>query len=239
MIVSVDGKALEWVVGTELSQDKVAIQEILDAVDQHTLNQEYFGLPSRLIAKKFIFRLIFGGSAYTYANDPDFTDVSTSAKFWQEVIDKFNTKYKGWNIWWTRLIQEAVTTGRIVNPYTKRTYLYEAKRNYKGELDWPITTIKNYIIQGCAADIMSIARVSFMRRFRDLKIPGVLVNTVHDSIVVDIPNEYVDQVVKLFYDVFEDLPENFYRLFGVRFSVPIRCEVSIGPNMKNLTEYKI
>ncbi len=239
MIVSVDGKALEWVVGTELSQDKVAIQEILDAVDQHTLNQEYFGLPSRLIAKKFIFRLIFGGSAYTYANDPDFTDVSTSAKFWQEVIDKFNTKYKGWNTWWTKLIQEAVTTGKIVNPYTKRTYLYEARRNYKGELDWSITTIKNYIIQGCAADIMSIARVSFMRRFRDLKIPGVLVNTVHDSIVVDIPDEYVDQVVKLFYSVFEDIPENFYRLFGVRFSVPIRCEVSIGNNMKNLTEYKI
>lgn len=56
MIVNGDAKALEWVVGTYLSKDKVAKQEILDKVDQHTLNQKAFGLPSRLIAKKFVFR---------------------------------------------------------------------------------------------------------------------------------------------------------------------------------------
>lgn len=56
MILQADAKALEWVVGAYLSQDKVAMQEIKERVDQHTLNQKAFGLPSRLIAKKFVFR---------------------------------------------------------------------------------------------------------------------------------------------------------------------------------------
>lgn len=56
MIVNGDASALEWVVGTYLAQDKIAYEEIWNKVDQHTLNQEAFGLPSRLIAKKFVFR---------------------------------------------------------------------------------------------------------------------------------------------------------------------------------------
>lgn len=237
-IVNVDGKALEWVTGSILSGDKVAWQEIMDMVDQHTLNQDAFGLPSRLIAKKFIFRLIFGGTAYTYAHDPDFTEVSSSEKYWQRVIDKFNDKYKGWNLWWGKLLQEATTTGKITNPYTGRTYLYEAKPNFRGDLVWPETTIKNYIVQGFAADLMSIARISFMRRFKEAKIPGLIVNTVHDSIVVDVPEEYVQQTVDMLYDVFDDIPKNFEHLFKKTLSLPIRCEVSVGKNMKELTEVK-
>jgi hypothetical protein len=56
LIINCDAKALEWVVGTYLSKDKVAKQEILNKVDQHSLNQKAFNLPSRLIAKTFVFR---------------------------------------------------------------------------------------------------------------------------------------------------------------------------------------
>jgi len=56
MILNADAKALEWYGVTFLSGDKVAYQEIFDNVDQHSQNQEAFGLPSRLIAKTFVFR---------------------------------------------------------------------------------------------------------------------------------------------------------------------------------------
>lgn len=227
-------KALEWVVGSYLSRDKIAYQEIINKVDQHTLNQNAFGLPSRLIAKVFVFRLMYGGSAYSYAHDPDFTDVSKSEKYWQNVIDKFYSKYKGLAKWHTQIVQEVTTTGQLVMP-TGRIYTYE--RNHRG--DWPETTIKNYPVQGLGADIMSIARVSFAKRFLALGITGVMVNTVHDSIVVDIPEFEVPRVVKLFHDVFNDLPLNFERIFKIPFDLPLRCEVSVGNNMKELTEYQI
>lgn len=58
MLLKVDAKALqlEWRVAVELSGDKVGLQEILDGVDSHADNQQRFGLPSRLIAKTYLFR---------------------------------------------------------------------------------------------------------------------------------------------------------------------------------------
>ena len=96
MILQADAKQLEWIGATYLSQDPVAIDEIWKEVDQHSDNQQRFGLPSRLIAKTFVFRLIYGGSAYSYANDPNFKDIGNE-EFWQSVIDQFYSKYKNLN----------------------------------------------------------------------------------------------------------------------------------------------
>ena len=85
---------------------------------------------------------------------------------------------------------------------------------------------------------MCLARVSFFRRFKAAGIPGVLISTIHDSIVVDVPKEYVNQVCQLFIDVFNDIPMNFERTFGVPFTLPTGCEVSYGPNKLDLTEWK-
>jgi DNA polymerase-1 len=235
VIINCDAKALEWVVGAYLSKDKVAYQEIFQGVDQHSLNQKAFNLPSRLIAKTFVFRLMYGGSAYAYGNDPDFSDVSTSEKYWQKVIDAFYSKYTGLRGWHIKIVQEAMKTGQLVMP-TGRIYNFELKRNFKGELKAPETIIKNYPVQGLGADLMAIARVSFARRFYGANIKGILVSTVHDSIVCDVHKEDVEKVAKLFHMVFEDLPLNFKRVFGVEFDLPMKCEVSSGLNMKELTK---
>ena len=233
-IVQADAKSLEWVVGAYLSQDKVAIDEIWNEIDQHSLNQKAFNLPTRLIAKTFVFRLMYGGSAYSYANDPDFTQVSTSEKFWQKVIDKFYEKYSGLAKWHTEIVQQVTLSGRLVMP-TGRVYTYE--RTKRGE--WPVTTIKNYPVQGLGADIMAIARVSFNRRFQNSGIKGLQVNTVHDSIVCDVEESEVIPVTKLFHEVFADLPANFEKMFKVKFNLPLRCEVGVGKNMKELKEYTL
>lgn len=228
-ILQADAKSLEWVVGAYLSKDEVAYQEIIDKVDQHSLNQKAFGLPSRLIAKKFVFRLMYGGSAYSYANDPDFTDVSSSEGFWQKVIDAFYSKYTGLRDWHIEIVQQVTRTGHLVMP-TGRVYQFE----HDPKRGWPITTIKNYPVQGLGADLMSIARVSFFKRFKAEGISGKIVNTVHDSIVVDIPKKEVEKCVKLFYDVFDDIPANFKKLFHKEFNLPLKCECATGPNFKEL-----
>lgn len=227
---------MEWVVGTFLSQDKIAYQEIWDGVDQHNLNQKAFNLPSRLIAKTFVFRLMYGGQAYSYANDPDFTDVSRSEKFWQKVIDAFYEKYYGFAQWHKQIVVDAMRDGYLLMP-TGRLYPFTAKRGWNGELKAPETLIKNYPVQGLGADMMSICRVSFARRFKASGIRGKLVNSVHDSIVLDIYKEDLEVVVKMFHEVVADLPANFEKLFGVKFNLPMKCEVSYGNNMKELVEF--
>lgn len=235
MLINCDARGLEIVCIAYLSQDKVLMKELIDGVDIHGENQKVFGLPSRLVAKVFVFRLIYGGSAYSYSVDPDFTDVSTSEKYWQKVIDKFYQKYTGIHDWHTKITQEAMTTGKLTMP-TGRVYLFEPKRSKRGELETPDTIIKNYPVQGLGADLMSIARVSFSRRFKDANIDGYLVNTVHDSIVCDCKQESTEQVGRIFLNVFSDIPANFKRVFGVEFNLPLRCEISVGTNMKDLVE---
>lgn len=236
-IINADAKALEVVCAAYLSQDQIMMNEIKNKVDIHSANQEAFKIP-RLIAKILAFRIIYGGSAYSFSRDPDFAEISTSEKYWEGIIEKFYNKYKGLAKWHGELLRQAVSTGKIITP-TGRVFQYETKKNFRGELVWPSTTIKNYPVQSIGADLMSITRVSFYKRFKDANINGKLVNTVHDSIVCDVDEQDIRKVVEIFHEVFRDIPTNYNRLFGTILNIPLTCEVSVGPNMKNLTEYKI
>ena len=228
MLLQADAKQLEWVGATYFSQDKVAMQEIWDGVDQHADNQDRFGLPSRLIAKTFVFRLIYGGSAYSYAHDPNFKDIGNEI-FWQKIIDKFYKKYEGLQKWHDLILFKAKKAGRLVMP-TGRTYYYEPEIKH-GKAYWPRTKILNYPVQGLGADLMAIARVSLRNRFKEYE--GVkLVNTVHDSIILDFDTKVWDNssIVNLVDKCFSDIPKNFKKLFGYPFNLPMRVECQIGPS---------
>ena len=233
MLLQADAKALEWVCASYLSQDKVAYDEIWNNIDQHTDNQNRFGLPSRLIAKTFVFRLIYGGSAYSYANDPNFTDVSKSESFWQNVIDEFYKKYQGLGKWHKEIVNTTMKDRQLTMP-TGRIYKYEPEVKY-GKAKWPRTKILNYPVQGLGADLMAIARVSLSNRLKDIK-DVKLINTVHDSIIVDFNEKVCDNnsIVRLVDKCFTDIPANFEKLFGVKFNLPMRVECQIGPNWGNM-----
>jgi DNA polymerase-1 len=234
-ICNVDAKSLEVVCAAYLSQDKVLIQELLNGDDIHGLNQKAFGLPEgkagRLIAKVLVFRILYGGTEYSFAQDADFQDVSSSVKYWKEVIERFYEKYKGIKDWHTKIIQEATTTGKIVM-CTGREYSYSLTP--RGE--WPITQIKNFPVQGLGADLMSIIRVAFYKRLKASGLKALPVSSVHDSIVVDCPEEEVSRIVELYSEAFDVAPKLFKQWFNVEFNLPLRCEISVGPNMDQLTE---
>lgn len=233
MLIQADAAALEIRVAAFLSQDETLIREIVEELDIHTDNQTRFGLPSRLIAKIFVFRLLYGGSAYSYANDPEFMTISKSEKYWQNVIDAYYDKYKGIKKWHSTLVREAVETGKVVSP-TGREYRFQKYNgNYKD------TQIKNYVVQGTGADIMALARVSFFNRLKKLNYTDcLLVNTVHDSLVLDCKAEYLDVIGETLHAVFKDIPANFKKLFGTDFNVPMTCEVLYGNNWEEMVEFK-
>ena len=233
MLIEGDASALEWRCASFLSQDPVAYEEIWNNVDQHTDNQTRFGLPSRLIAKTFVFRLIYGGSAFSYANDPNFTAVSKSESFWQDVIDAFYKKYSGLAKWHKEVVADAMRDRQLIMP-TGRIYKYEPELKY-GRVKWPRTKILNYPVQGLGADLMAIARVSLSNRLKGKE--GVkLINTVHDSIILDFDSKVWDNIsiVQLVDKCFTDVPLNFEKLFGVKFNLPMRVECQVGSDWGNM-----
>lgn len=235
MLLNVDAKALEWVCKTYLSQDPIAIDELINEIDQHTDNQTKFNLPSRYIAKIFVFRLIFGGTAYAYANDAEFIPTSSSVDFWQQAIDAFYEKYKGHALWDKKVVETVKKTGQLVMP-TGRIYKYQPYLK-NGEHIWPRTTILNYPVQGLGADIMSLARIYVFNKLKELNLKSLLISSVHDSIVLDCPKEEIDICATILRDGVNNTPIFFEKRFGVKFNLPMRSEVSFGNNMKQLEDY--
>jgi DNA polymerase-1 len=252
MLVNVDVKGLEVVVAAELSGDKVLKQEIWDKVDIHETNRDRFGLggeryvpgesdeaararkQGRLIAKIFKFRLIYGGSAYSYANDSDFMGVSTSERFWQNIIDEYYAKYKGIQKWHNQLIDTAKRNGYLEIPSGRQ---YPIAPDYTKKQPWPLTVIKNYPVQGFGADLVMLARLEAARRMKMAGVVrSVLISTIHDSIVADCPSDEYELVGRILNDSVEAVPKLCKQVFGYDFSLPLNAEVQYGPNKKEMKD---
>lgn len=218
MILQADAKGLEVVAAAYLSQDKVMMEEIRSGEDLHINNQKKFNLPTKLIAKTFMFRLIYGGTHF--ANDPDFMPVSKSVDFWNNVIFETYQKYQGLGEWHSKLMKEAGATGMYICP-TGRTYKYELDKY--GNL--PRTTILNYPVQGLGATLVALARVELHRGLKlNPRLRMILINTIHDSIVMDVPIEEETTAKNITSDVFYQIPALFQTRFGKEFNLPMRCE---------------
>lgn len=234
-LLQVDASQGEWRAAVQLSGDEVALSEILNGADTHELNKVAFKLPSRLIAKVYLFRTIFRGSGWAFANDADFNHVSDSTKYWDNVNEMFYKKYYGLDKqhykWW-----EIVRSGQpIVGPLGREWFIPLTPKPGR-EFKIPWTTLSNYPVQGTFADLMTIARISGFNRVKAAGIPCKFISTVHDSIVIDVATEYLQQVADIFYQVFDDLPKNVKRLFNYDWIVPMPCECKYGMNMKDTTK---
>lgn len=223
-----------------MAQDKVGMKEIAENFDIHTDNKNKFGLPTRTIAKNFLYQMIFAdafgeqglnGPAYSYAHKADFQEASTSVKFWENVIERFFEKYQGIYNHSVELIRRATSTGRITNP-SGRFYKFSPLRTWSGQIDWPRTKILNYPIQGFSADLITVARLLLRTRIPLLGYGkrALLINTVHDDVESDVDNdpEIVYNVCVLMEECFRDINSEFKKKFGIEINVPMAGEVKFG-----------
>ena len=236
MIIQADVRGLELVGTAFNSKDPVLYKELNDELDIHSDNQVKFKLPERVIAKIFVFKLLYGAMAFGFANDPDFSHISSSDKYWQKVIDRYYDKYQGVYNWHNQILSSVGSTSRL-DMCTGRSYKWDLQQT--GAFKLPATQIKNYPTQGLGADIMAVARVSFYRRWLAGGFTGRVVNTVHDSIVVDVPRHEQFRVCELFHGVFNDLPDNINKIFGIGFDLKTHVEVLAGQNMYDMQELKL
>ena len=240
-LLSLDASQLEWRTAVELSHDETGLAELMSGEDIHSINQKTFNLgdgkPGRLLAKIYLFRTIFRGSGWSFANDNDFSHFSASAKFWDGINEQFYKKYSGLDRQHQSWSEDVLRGKPIVGPLGREWLIpirYEAGREFK--IPW--TLLSNYPVQGTGADVMSIVRISLFNRLKKLGIPCKFISTVHDSVVMDVPSEYIQTIANVCYDVFDDLQLNIKRIFKYEWVTPLACEVSTGPNMKQMIEVK-
>jgi DNA polymerase-1 len=236
MLVNCDVSGLEVVVAAELSGDPVLCQEVRDKVNFHEENRKLLGFNERRDAKFFKFRLLYGTSAYGFTVDPLFIPISSSQNYWQDVIDKYYTKYKGIAEWHKHLIQFAIENRYLEIPSGR---IFPITPDYSKRKPWPETIIKNYPVQGFGADLVMLARLQARKLLRESALTAILISTIHDSIVADCPENEVEAVGRILNQAVEDVPKLCKQVFDYDFSLPLTAEVQYGLNKKEMVELRL
>jgi len=219
-IMEADFAQLEFRAAAFLSQDGVAIEEVSTGFDVHSYTSKVIsdaGQPTnRQEAKAHTFAPLYGATG--------FGRTPAEAKYYEH----FTEKYEGIGLWHTRLAKEALTTRKITTPSGREFAFPDVTRNARGRVS-NFTQIKNYPVQSFAtADIVPVALLHIERLLSDMK--SCIVNTVHDSIVIDVHPDEERSVIEVINETNRVLPKLIQLRWGCVFNVPLLLEAKIGDN---------
>ena len=219
-IMEADFAQLEFRTAAFLAQDEVAMQEIDDGVDVHAYTAQVItdaGEPTtRQEAKEHTFAPLFGATGYG------------RSKAVKAYYEHFTEKYKGVAKWHKKLGKEAVNLLKITNVSGRQYAFPDVHRRENGSVSH-MTNIKNYPVQGFATgDVVPVVLMELEERLKPLQ--SCLVNTVHDSAVIDIHPEEKEYVIAMIHTMNEDLNSLIAEAYDVEMNVPLLLEAKIGPN---------
>ena len=219
-ILEADMAQLEFRTAAFLSQDGVAIEEVSTGFDVHSYTAKIITdagqHTSRQDAKAHTFAPLYGATGYG----------RTKAE--AEYYEHFTEKYQGVKLWHTRLAKEAVNTNTIKTPSGREFSFPDVTRRRNGTVTF-FTQIKNYPVQSFAtADIVPICLLHIEKLLDSMQ--SCVVNSVHDSVVIDVHPDEERQVLDIIKQTNDDLPNLINLRWGVNFNVPLLLESKIGPN---------
>jgi DNA polymerase I-like protein with 3'-5' exonuclease and polymerase domains len=219
-IMESDFAQLEFRTAAFLAQDETAMEEIATGFDVHSYTAKVIsdaGQPtSRQEAKAHTFAPLFGATGYG------------RSKAEQAYYEHFTKKYKGVAAWHQNLADEAMRFNKITNVSGRQYAFPDVSRRENGSVTH-FTMIKNYPVQGFATgDVVPVVLNEMHKRLRDMQ--SCLVNTVHDSMVIDIHPDEKDKVIQMVNDMNDGLSDLVASVYGVQMNVPLLLEAKIGPN---------
>jgi len=219
-IMEADFAQLEFRAAAYLSQDGVAIEEVSTGFDVHAYTAKVItdaGQPTdRQTAKAHTFAPLYGATGFG----------RTPAE--AEYYEHFTKKYKGIGVWHSKLAKEAINTGYITTPSGRQFAFPDVVRKASGRVSH-FTQIKNYPVQSFAtADIVPIALLHIDKLLDSMQ--SCVVNSVHDSIVIDVHPDEEQQVIAVIQETNKALPDLITIRWGLEFNVPLELEAKIGPN---------
>ena len=219
-ILEADFAQLEFRTAAFLSQDKIAMREVSEGFDVHSYTAKVIsdaGLPTtRQEAKAHTFAPLYGATGYGRGE--------SVAAYYRHFV----SKYKGISEWHSRLASEALNTGVVRTPSHREFAFPDVSRRWNGD-PTHFTQIKNYPVQSFAtADIVPLALLYMEELLKGKQ--SCIVNTVHDSIVVDVHPQEEAYVVEVIENTNKSLHSLILKQWGVDFNVPLLLEAKIGNN---------
>jgi DNA polymerase I-like protein with 3'-5' exonuclease and polymerase domains len=225
-IMEADFAQLEFRTAAFLAQDEVAMEEIATGFDVHSYTAKVItdaGEPTtRQEAKAHTFAPLFGATGYG------------RSKAVAAYYEHFTEKYKGVAKWHKKLADEAMRFMKITNVSGRQYAFPDVTRRSNGSVTH-FTMIKNYPVQGFATgDVVPVVLCEIERRLMDMH--SCLVNSVHDSVVIDVHPDETEVVIQTIKDMNEDLNSLVEKAYGVTMNVPLLLEAKLGDNWLDMSD---
>ena len=219
-ILEADFAQLEFRTAAFLSQDKTAMKEIEDGFDVHSYTASVITdageKTSRQEAKAHTFAPLYGATGF--GRSP------AQATYYKH----FTKKYKEIELWHSRLAKEVLNHGVITTPSGREFEFPDVQRYSSGKISH-FTQVKNYPVQSFAtADIVPCVLLDIEDKLKNLK--SCIVNSVHDSIVIDVHPTEEQQVLSIMRTVNSILKQLIQMQFKIEFNVPLKLDVKLGDN---------
>jgi DNA polymerase-1 len=223
-IVSADYSQIELRIMAHLSGDESLRRAFHQGDDVHRATAaEVFGVPidkvtsdERRAAKVINFGLIYGMSAFGVAQNLDIERATAQA-----YIDSYFSRYPGVKRYMDETRAQARERGYVETVFGRRLWLPEIKSGAPVRRQAAERASINAPMQGTAADLIKLAMIAVQDFLDKEKMKSLLIMQVHDELVLEVPNEELEEVKKRIKDLMEGV---------AKLDVDLVVDVGVGEN---------
>jgi len=226
-LIEIDYSQLEFRVAGILASDSTVKSEVESGFDVHAYTAKVLtdnGEPTeRGAAKASTFRPLYGGTQGTPAQQI----------YFKEFFDKYRDIFR----WHDKLQSEAIISKKVITATGRQFSFPDCERNRSGNANYK-TQIVNYPVQSVAtAEIVPLGVIILYNKIKELGLKSRVINTVHDSVLIDTHPEEIEQVKLVGPQCLVNAQEEAKKRFGLPDYIPLEVEMSHGNNWMDQGEF--
>ncbi len=173
----------------------------------------------RYLAKTINFGLIYGMSGYGLAQRTELSQGEAD-----RFVESYFAQFPAVRAYLDETKRQAREEGYVETLFGRRRYFPELTADSRVPANMRRAAERmaiNMPIQGTAADIIKIAMIRLHRTLREQKLRAAMILQVHDELVLEVPDEELEQVRELVRSVMEGA-------YALR--APLRVDMAVGNN---------
>lgn len=185
-------------------------------------------------AKAVAFGFLYGGSAKGFVS---YAKKSYGVDFTQEqaekVRDKFFKLYSALPAWYNKIWKDCRKTGYVESLFGRKRKIEDINSKNSYDRGSAERRAINHPDQGSCADMLILALYNINKYFKNNNMKSRIINTVHDSIILECPPDELMKTAKVVKTIMENVPVPFEKL------CPIKADLEYGRNWGELEPLKI
>ena len=241
-ILQADYSQIELRIAAIIANETNMLQAYIEDKDIHKITPatifnkriEDITKKERQAGKSINFGLIYGMSAQglvIYAKKGYDTDFTLEQA--EEIRNKYFKLYSGLPGWYGKLLSGIRKTGYVKNLFGRKRKIENINSNNKYLKGSAERQGINAPVQSSASDMLMLALYNINKYFKINNMKSRIINTVHDSIILECPPDELMRTAKVVKTIMENGPVPFEKL------CPIKVDLEYGRNWGELEPLKI